>query len=41
MIFLQNKDLLPSHACPLHVALMKDVGRASLDASWCMHDLFN
>jgi uncharacterized membrane protein len=40
MIFLQNKALLPSHACPLHVALMKVVGRASRDASWCLHDLF-
>jgi hypothetical protein len=41
MIFLQNKALLPTHACPLHVALMKVVGRASHDALWCMHDLFN
>jgi hypothetical protein len=29
--------LLPTHACPLHVVLMKVVGRASIDASWCMH----
>jgi hypothetical protein len=41
MIFLQNKAVLPSHACPLHVALMKVVGRATRDASWCMHDLLN
>jgi hypothetical protein len=30
--------LLPNHASPLHVVLMKVVGRASNDASWCMHD---
>jgi hypothetical protein len=28
-----KKGLLPTHACPLHVALMKVVGRASRDAS--------
>jgi hypothetical protein len=39
--FPAKQGLLPTHACPLHVALMKVVGRASHDASWCMHDLFN
>jgi hypothetical protein len=39
--FSTKQGLLPTHACPLHVALMKVVGRASRDASWCMHDLFN
>jgi hypothetical protein len=33
--------LLPTHACPLHVVLMKVVERASNDTSWCMHDLIN
>jgi hypothetical protein len=41
MIFFAKQGLLPTHSCPLHVALMKVVGRASRDASWCMHDLFN
>jgi hypothetical protein len=35
------KQGLAALPCPLHVALMKVVGRASRDASWCMHDLFN
>jgi uncharacterized membrane protein len=39
--FPAKSCLLPTHACPLHVVLMKVVGRASNDASWCMHDLFN
>jgi hypothetical protein len=33
--------LLPPYAFPLHVTLMKVVERASRDASWWMHDLFN
>jgi hypothetical protein len=33
--------LAAPHACPLHVTLMKVVGRAFRDASWCMHDLLN
>jgi hypothetical protein len=33
--------LAAPHACPLHVVLMKVVERASNDASWCVHDLFN
>jgi hypothetical protein len=32
-----KQGLVCPHACPLHVALMKDVGGASRDASWCMH----
>jgi hypothetical protein len=36
-----KKCLLPTHACPLHVTLMKVIGRASRDASWCMHDFLN
>jgi hypothetical protein len=39
--FPAKQCLLPTHACPLHVVLMKVVWRASNDASWCMHDLFN
>jgi hypothetical protein len=39
--FPTKQCLLPTHACPLHVVLMKVVGRASRDASWCMHDLLN
>jgi hypothetical protein len=32
-----KQSLADPHACPLHVVLMKDVGRASHDASWCTH----
>jgi hypothetical protein len=39
--FPAKQCLLPTHACPLHVVLMKVVGRASNDASWCMHDFLN
>jgi hypothetical protein len=39
--FPVKQCLLPTHSCPLHVTLMKVVGRASRDASWCMHDLLN
>jgi hypothetical protein len=39
--FPAKQCFLPTHACPLHVVLMKAVGRAFDDASWGMHDLFN
>jgi hypothetical protein len=39
--FLAKQCLLPTHACPLHVVLMKIVERAANDASWCMHNLLN
>jgi hypothetical protein len=35
--FPAKQGLAAPHACPLHVALMNDVGRASRDASRCMH----
>jgi hypothetical protein len=35
--FPAKQGLAAPHACPLHVALMKNVGGASRDASWCMH----
>jgi hypothetical protein len=36
-IFPAKQGLGCPHACPLHVALMKNVGGASRDASWCMY----
>jgi hypothetical protein len=37
MIFLQNKALASPHELSFACGLIKDVGRASRDASWCMH----